>query len=190
MSNKIDASKWYWHAFHRRGWFSHRHRCAALKHIPMPASGDEQAWLESRVVQARVCLSPDYLVAALQVVESHLDLIAKADHADVKWWEEHAPTGCVSPLGTFAAADAFMELRDDYAVRGFYHGVTVPFLFATLREAVCLFMSFAFLWLLPFAYPVRCLMAGAPVDFFLLFALSGVSGIAAHFAEQEYRRQL
>jgi hypothetical protein len=190
MNIKTDVSSWYWQGFHQRGWLSHRYRYRALKHIPMPASGNEKAWLDCRLRQATACLFQTSCANTMTLMNIYLTDVANADLADEAWWHKHAPAGSVSPLGTVAAAKAFIEVRAAHKCKGYNRGIRLPFLMATARELLSLTLIHLFGLVIPIAYPIACFVNDSELSWLKLFALAIVSFIASDYAEWAYQRQL
>ena len=188
--SKHDVSHYFWRGFHRRGWFSHRRRAKELSSIPMPYCGGPRAWRQTATAQSLSCLSPKLLLAALHTTSDHLDLLSETAQPSKEWLEANAPSGCVSPLGTFAAAEAFCEVRDAYTAKGFRAGVMLPFLSATLREGISLALILLFNFALPLAYPLACYLQGKELSGLLCFLLALFSFIAGDYARHCYERQL
>ena len=131
-----------------------------------------------------------YLMAMMTVITRHLEEATNGITEDAEWWSKNAPTGCVSPLGTLAAAAAAKEAYFAMEAKGFFRGVTLPFIIATFRELAYLALFVTFLCILPIAVPFIFNLRGESLGWGWAVTNGIVCGIAANLTMKEYKRLL
>lgn len=139
------VNPWFWKDYHKRGALSHFIRARKVGACGKGADSEKdwsEVWVSIGFNQSLSLLSSTLFLELSQEARTQMEFSNSIPSEDRK---DSLPLGAVSPLGTEAGLDALLHVAEISHTLGHFRNLTIPFIIATIREALTLFLSYAVL---------------------------------------------